>query len=190
MKILAIHGSPRKEGNSEILLKEALKVIEAEGQEVIVIKAATMKIAPCLNCDGCVETGQCIIKDDMDSVFDAIKEADRVLVVSPVFFFGVPAQLKALIDRCQALWCKKYLLKQPISDKKDRKGLLILVGGMARERGFEASNATVTAFFRTIDVPKHEFIYFKSIDAKGEVLKHPEALRATREAAKRLIQVE
>ncbi len=187
MKILAIHGSPRKEGNSEILMKEAVKTIESEGHEVTIIRAAEMKIAPCLNCDGCVETGECIIKDDMDIVYEAIEETDRVLVASPVFFFGVPAQLKALIDRCQALWCRKYLLKQPVSDKKDRKGLLIMVGGMARERGFEASNATVTAFFRTIDVPTHEFIYFKSIDAKAEVLKHPEALKATREAAKRLL---
>ncbi len=188
MKVLAIHGSPRKDGNSELLLKEAVKAIEAEGHKVVIIKAAALKIAPCINCDGCVETGECIIKDDMGMVYNAIEDADRVLVASPVFFFGVPAQLKALIDRCQALWCKKYLLKQPISDKKDRKGLLIMVGGMARERGFEASNATVTAFFRTIDVPTHEFIYFKSIDAKAEVLKHPEALKATREAAKRLVK--
>ncbi len=187
MKILVIHGSPRKDGNSEILMKEAIRAFEEGAHEVQVIKPASMKIAPCLNCDGCVETGECIIKDDMDMVYDAIGKADNVVVVSPVFFFGVPAQLKALIDRCQALWCKKYLLKKPITEKKDRKGLLVMVGGMARERGFEASNATVTAFFRTIDVPEHEFVYFKKIDAKGEVLKHPEALKTTYEAAKRLL---
>lgn len=187
MKILVIHGSPRKDGNSEILMKEAIKAFKEEDHEVEVIKPALMKIAPCLNCDGCVETGECIIKDDMDKVYEAIAEADRVVVASPVFFFGVPAQLKALIDRCQALWCRKYLLKEPISNKQGRKGLLVMVGGMARERGFEASNATVTAFFRTIDVPEHEFVYFKKIDVKGEVLKHPDALRATFEAAKRLL---
>jgi len=187
VKVVAFLGSPRVKGNTELLLAEALRGIEEGGHEVILFRPSSMRIAPCLNCDGCVETGQCIIKDDMDKVYEAISEADRVVVASPVFFFGIPAQLKALIDRCQALWCKKYLLKQPITDKEGRKGLLVMVGGMARERGFEASNATVTAFFRTIDVPEHEFIYFKKIDAKGEVLNHPEALKATYKAAKRLL---
>jgi len=188
MKILVIHGSPRKDGNSELLMKEVLKAVEEGGHEAVVVRPALMKIAPCLNCDGCVETGECIIKDDMEGVYKAIAEADRVVVVSPVFFFGLPAQLKAMIDRCQALWCKKYLLKQAITTKKNRRGLLVMVGGMSGDRGFEASNATITAFFRTIDVPHHEFIYFKEIDAKGEVMNHPEALKATYDAAVRLLK--
>ena len=63
-------------------------------------------------------------------IYNAIKTADRIILASPIFFFGLNAQAKIMIDRCQAFWCEKYLLKKPIPEGKfGRKGLLLLVGG-------------------------------------------------------------
>jgi multimeric flavodoxin WrbA len=147
-----------------------------------------MNISPCINCGGCNETGQCIIDDDMNKVYPAIREADRVILVSPIFFFGLTAQIKALIDRCQALWCEKYLLKRPLpSGEYGRKGLLIMVGGMKKEIGFKSSGATATAFFRTISVPEHETLSFPGVDAKGAINDHPTALKDVYEAGNKLV---
>jgi multimeric flavodoxin WrbA len=147
-----------------------------------------MDVAPCSNCGGCDETGRCVIEDDMDAVYRAIHTSDRFIVASPIFFFGLTAQIKGLIDRCQAFWCEKYLLGRPIPEGADgRKGLLLMVGGMDKEIGFKSGGATATAFFRTISVPKHETVYFTKIDSQGAILGHPTALKDVYEAAKRLI---
>lgn len=187
MKVIAFNGSPRIEGNTELLLKATIKPLQAE-HEVKVFRLNFMKIKPCQDCGGCEKTGLCIIKDDMEEIYDAIREADRVILASPVFFFGLSAQAKAMIDRCQAFWCEKYLLKRPITPGPfGRKGLLLLVGGMKNDIGIECSKATAKAFFRTISVPEHEVLSFKGIDEKGAILEHPTALSQGEEAGKKLV---
>ncbi|MBF0536584.1 MAG: flavodoxin family protein, partial [Nitrospirae bacterium] len=143
MKVAAFLGSPRVEGNSEILIGEAIGAIEKKGHRVELFRPHAMDISPCNNCGGCEETGKCVIEDDMGGVYDTIHACDRFLVVSPVFFFGLPSQIKALIDRCQAIWCEKYLLKRPIPEGPyGRKGLLVMVGGMKKEEGFKSCEST------------------------------------------------
>ncbi len=189
MKIVVFHGSPRIEGNTDILLKETLRPIYGSGHDVRLFKLNYMNIKPCQDCGGCDETGICIIKDDMDEIYDAIREADRIILASPIFFFGLSAQAKIMIDRCQAFWCEKYLLKKELpSGIYGRKGLLILVGGMKKEIGFQCAEATAKAFFRTISVPEHETLSFMGVDAKGEILNVPDALTKAYNAGKRLIQ--
>ncbi|MBF0520224.1 MAG: flavodoxin family protein [Nitrospirae bacterium] len=188
MKVTAFLGSPRFRGNTEILLDEALRAIKDRGHTVTLFRPSEMNIAPCINCGGCDQTGQCVISDDMADVYKAIYESERFILASPIFFFGLTAQIKALIDRAQALWCEKYLLNQPIvSGPHGRKGLLIMVGGMKKEIGFKSGEATAKAFFRTISVPVHETIYFDGIDKKGAIKEHTTALSEVYEAAVRLI---
>ncbi|RMD56066.1 MAG: flavodoxin family protein [Nitrospirae bacterium] len=176
------------EGNSEILLNKALEAIREDGHNITLFRPSEMDISPCTNCGGCDETGECVIEDDMDGVYRAIRDGDRFIIASPIFFFGLTAQLKALIDRCQAFWCEKYLLKKPLPEGNyGRRGLLIMVGGMKREIGFKCGEATAKAFFRTISVPKHETLYYEGVDAKGAILKHPSALKEVYEAGKRLL---
>lgn len=189
MKIAAFQGSPRIRGNTDILLAEALRPIESPAHEVRLFRLNQMDIKPCQNCGGCEHTGCCIVNDDMGEIYAAIREADRFILASPIFFHGVSAQTKAMIDRCQAFWCEKYLLERPIPPgPRGRKGLLLLVGGMKKEIGVQCSEATVTAFFRTISVPAHETLSFLGIDAKGTILDHPTALDDAKKAAERLIQ--
>jgi len=110
MKTVAFLGSPRKNGNTEILLKEAIRGIQESGFEVQTFNLNLMKIRPCLDCDACRETGICTIKDDMEQIYIAIRESHRFILASPIFFFSLSAQSKIMIDRCQSFWCEKYLL--------------------------------------------------------------------------------
>lgn len=189
MKVLAFYGSPRLHGNSDLLLEEALKPAKESGHEIISFRLNTMNIKPCQNCGGCDKTGKCVINDDMTYVYSAIREADRIIVSSPIFFFALSAQTKIMIDRCQAFWSEKYLLNKTIPEKTHgRRGLLLLVGGMKRDIGIKCSESTAKAFFRTISVPSHETLGYLEIDAKGDILKHPTALKDAYGAGKRLIE--
>ncbi len=190
MKILAFQGSPRIEGNTDMLLKETLKPVYESGHEIRLFKLNYMNIKPCQDCSGCDKTGECIINDDMDGIYDAIREADRIILASPIFFFGLSAQSKIMIDRCQAFWCEKYLLKRPIPEGRyGRKGLLLLVGGMKKEIGIQCAETTAKAFFRTISVSEHSTLSFLGIDVKGAILQHPTALKDACSAGKRLIHL-
>lgn len=189
MRVIAFLGSPRKEGNTSILLKEASRGVEETGHRIQIFKLAQMKIRGCLNCGGCEETGECVIVDDeMPKVYAAIREADRIILASPIFFSGIPAQAKAMIDRCQALWCEKYLLKREIAaGPAGRKGLFLTVGGMKMVKHAECANSTVTAFFRSVSVPEHAFLPFRGVDAKGAIRQHPTALQDAYEAGRALV---
>jgi multimeric flavodoxin WrbA len=188
MNIIAFLGSPRKDGNTELLLKEVIRGIEESGLKVHVFNLNLMNISPCQNCGGCDDTGICVIEDDMVQVHDAIRTADRIILASPIFFFGLSAQAKTMIDRCQAFWCEKYLLKKPIPEGPyGRKGLLLLVGGQKKEIGIQCAEATAKAFFRTVSVPEHKTLGFLGIDAKGAILQHPTAFREAYEAGLQLV---
>jgi len=188
MKVAVFHGSPRIEGNTEILLNEAIRGIREEGHDIKVFKLNFMNIKPCQDCGGCEKNGTCIINDDMDEIYDAIREADRIILASPIFFFGLSAQSKAMIDRCQSFWCEKYLLRKTIPEGPfGRKGLLLLVGGMKKEIGIKCGEATAKAFFRTVSVSEHRTVAFLGVDAKGAILEHPTALRDAYEAGKALV---
>lgn len=190
MKVVAFNGSPRIYGNTEILLKETLKAIDESGHEIKLFILNSMNIKPCQDCGGCEKEGVCAVNDDMSEISAAIREADRVILASPIFFFGLSAQAKTMIDRCQAFWCEKYLLKKTIPEGPyGRKGLLLLVGGMKKEIGIQCSEATAKAFFRTISVPDHKTLSFLGIDAQGAILEHPTALKDAYQAGKDLVEI-
>ncbi|RJQ13404.1 MAG: flavodoxin family protein [Nitrospiraceae bacterium] len=189
MKIIAFNGSPRRRGNTELLLAETVKGIEQAGLTVEVFNLNSMNIKPCQDCGGCNETGECVIRDDMDKIYGAIRAADRVILASPIFFFSLSAQAKAMIDRCQSFWCEKYLLKRPLKGEVKRRGLLLLAGGMKMEIGAECSEACAKAFFRTISVSEHKTLSFLGVDKKGEILHHPTALKDAYEAGRELAEL-
>ena len=190
MKVVAFLGSPRRYGNTELLLKETIKGIEESGSSVHTFILNEMDILPCQNCGGCDDTGTCIYEDDMYQIYDAIRTADRIILASPVFFFTVSAQAKLMIDRCQCIWVEKYILKKPIPEGKfGRKGLLIMVGGMKKDIGIQCGNTVAKAFFRTISVSEHKTLGYTSVNAKGAILKHPTALKEVYEAGKELVKI-
>jgi multimeric flavodoxin WrbA len=187
VKIIAFNGSPRPGGNTETLLIEALKPLRETGHDIRVFNLNSMVIKPCQDCGGCTTTGTCIHDDPMTAIYAAIKEADRIILASPIFFYSLSAQAKAMVDRCQAIWCEKYLLKKIIpAGPRGRKGLLLLAGGMKKDDGKNCAEAVAKGFFRTCSVPEHETLFFGGMDAKGDIQKHPTALKEAYEAGKRL----
>ena len=190
MKIAALLGSPRENGNTHLLLKETIMGIEDSGFEVRLFDLNAMDIMPCQDCGGCNETGECTYNDDMDAIYEAIRDSDRIILASPIFFFAVSAQSKTMIDRCQSFYCEKYLLKKPLPHGENgRKGLLLLVGGMDKEIGPKSAGACARAFFRTISVDEHDTLSFLGVDEEGAILKHPAALKEAYEAGKKLVAV-
>src|SRR3990167_11108466 len=149
LRVVGIFGSPRRDGNSDILLNSAIKGAESNGAVVEKIVIRDFQIAPCNSCGGCWEKGDCIIDDDMQKVYPLLVEADGIVISSPIYFMGVPAQLKAFIDRCQSFWAKKYILNLPIREgARISNGFFIATA--ARDKGvdlFSGAVKTVKAFF-------------------------------------------
>jgi len=185
MKILGIMGSPRVKGNTDLLLEEALRGARSRQAEVEKLAVDRLKIAPCREYYGCLRDGKCVIRDDMDAIYDKLMEADGIIVASPIFFYSVSAQLKLLIDRCQALWARKYVLKQP-PRRPGRKGAFIAVGATRGERLFEGTVLTIRYFFQAVDVEYAGELLIRGVDKRGEIKEHPDLLNAAYELGRKL----
>jgi multimeric flavodoxin WrbA len=189
LRVLGIAGSPRRGGNTDLLLAEVMKGAASRGAEVKTIILNDLKIAPCQHCDGCLETGRCKVNDDMPMVYRELERADRIVLASPIQFMGVTAQAKAMIDRCQALWVRKYILKQPpLGDKRERKGFFVSVGGRKLANLFEPALATVKSWFKVLDIAYAGELLFPGIDEKGAIKNHPDALKQAFAAGQRLVE--
>ena len=187
MKVLGIMGSPRIKGNTDLLLEEALKGAKSQGAEVEKIVVDKLEIAPCKEYLGCFKDGNCVIRDDMDEIYPKLLGADVVIIASPMFFYGVSSQTKALIDRCQALWARKHILKQSLPNG-GRKGAFIAVGATKGKRLFEGAILTVKYFFEAIGAEYADELLIRGVDARGEIKEHPIALSDAFELGKRVVQ--
>ncbi len=188
MKVLGIMGSPRIKGNTDLLLDEALRGAQSQGAEVEKLVVDKLNIAPCREYYRCLKDGNCAIRDDMDDIYPKLLDADRVIVASPIFFYGLTSQVKALIDRSQAIWARKYVLKQNLPDS-GRKGAFIAVGATRGEKLFDGSILTVKYFFKTIGVKYVDELLIPGVDKKGEIKEHPTALSDALELGRRLAQI-
>jgi multimeric flavodoxin WrbA len=99
MKVLGIVCSPRRDGNTEILVREALLAARDAGTETEIVLLEDKMIAPCDGCHTCFQTGVCKIKDDMQPIYQQMEEADAIIFGTPVYFQNVTAQAKAIMDR-------------------------------------------------------------------------------------------
>lgn len=177
MKILGIYGSPRRGGNTELLLKELFRGCRESKAEVEEIYLRDLKISPCLEIYACRKDGKCPIRDDMQNIYPRLADTDVLVFASPIFFYGVSAQAKALIDRCQAFWAKKYLLKQPIAPGRGgRRGVFVAVGGSKGEKIFDGALMTMKYFFDSLDMNFYKSLLYRGVDAKEEILNHPTAM--------------
>jgi NAD(P)H-dependent FMN reductase len=190
--VLGISGSPRRGGNTELLLDAALKGARgaAAGRvEVRKFVANELAMRPCQNCGGCDRTGRCVLQDDMGELYEALRAADRMVLATPIHFGTVSAQLKAVIDRCQCLWVEKYRLKRsPSRAGGARRGLLLAAGGFRKgERFFRAAEAVVKILFTCLDVEYAGGLFWPGVDAKAAIRDVPGALEAAREAGAKLV---
>ena len=179
MKVLGIYGSPRKQGNTDVLLDKALEGARSAGAEVTPIYARKLKMVGCIECGGCDKTGKCVVKDDMQDVYPLLESADIIFLASPIFFYGMTAQIKAIIDRGQAMWAKRMLEKTPAERKHydSGKGYLIAVGATRGNNLFDGVELVARYFFDALDMSYEGGLFFRRIDVKGAIMDHPEALK-------------
>jgi len=189
VKILGIAGSPRRGGNTDILLDEFMKGAASKGAEVKTIVLNDLKVTPCQHCDACLEKGECRIKDDMQDIFQEFEWADVIVMASPIQFMGITAPMKAMIDRFQSRWARKYVLKvPPLGDERERKGFFISVGGTKLKNLFEPALVMIKAFFRILNINYAGELVFSGIDEKGAIARHPDALNQAFLAGQKLAE--
>ena len=171
MKALGIYGSPRKGGNTDQLLDKALEGAESAGAEVSKVYARKLKMSGCIACGGCDKTGKCVVNDDMQAVYPLMEEADIVFLASPIYFYGLTAQVKAMVDRSQAMWSKKMLEKSPEERKvyTSGKGYFIAVGATRGKKLFEGAEMIARYFFDALDMSYEGGLFFKGIDEMGDI---------------------
>ncbi|MBW1914932.1 MAG: flavodoxin family protein [Deltaproteobacteria bacterium] len=179
MKTLGIYGSPRKGGNSDQLLDKALAGAAASGSEVSRIYVRDLDISGCIECGGCDETGQCVIKDAMQPVYPLLEESDIIFLSIPIFFYNLPAQTKALVDRTQSIWVKRTKMKSKDKQAKYEggKGYLIAVGATRGQNLFEGTELTVKYFYDALDMSYERGIFYRRMENKTAVKGHPTALQ-------------
>ncbi|MDR0272050.1 MAG: flavodoxin family protein [Clostridiales bacterium] len=110
MNILGISGTPRKGGNSEILLNAAMEPFAENGWKVTKILLSEKIINCCTGCEACCKTKKCFINDEMNEIYDALDKCDALIISAPAYYRNVPAQLKAVMDRTFAVR-EKFPLK-------------------------------------------------------------------------------
>lgn len=104
-KVLILSGSPRKGGNSDLLCDEFMRGAIENGNKVEKIRVVSKKVEPCRACYYCrLSDGKCAIEDDMGEILQKMIDADVIVLASPVYFYSIDAQLKAVIDRTVARW--------------------------------------------------------------------------------------
>jgi multimeric flavodoxin WrbA len=189
MKVLGIMGSPRRQSNTEILLDTALEGARKAGAEVEKVLVSKLKISPCLEIYACFKDGNCAIKDDMQLLYEKLLEADHIIFASPIFFYGITSQAKAVIDRCQALWMRRHVLGIGKEDKRERRGVFISVGATRGQKLFDGAVLTVKYFFDAIGVKYFGDLLVRGIDNKGQIEEHPETLEDAFRLGQELVSV-
>jgi len=186
MRVLGISASPRRDGNSEILLDKALEGAQSKGAKTEKIIIADLNISPCDGNNRCWKSGRCYKKDDMQMVYKKIESANLVFISSPVYFGSVTAQLKTLIDRSQSAWVKNCILSKP-KTRCSRKGLFISVSGHENRKFFRNQKEILKIFFMVLNIVFAKSLYIPAIDSKGDVLKNSSALKRAYSAGSSLI---
>jgi multimeric flavodoxin WrbA len=189
MKILGILGSPRRQGNSEILLMAFLQGAREGGAAVTEVFLRDRKISPCQEIYHCFKDGTCPIKDDMQGLYDQLLEADVVVLATPIFFYGVSAQSKAMMDRTQALWARRYVIKKDFPGG-NRQGVLLAVGATKGRLLFVGARLTAKYFFDALNVRYAAELLVRGVDEKGAIKERPEVLEQARDLGRRLAQGE
>lgn len=178
MDVTAVYGSPRKDGNTDLLLRSCVRGLREHGAAVHEIFLRDLRFSPCIECGGCATTGICVLRDDMDRVYPHLRTADCVILAAPVFFYGLNGLAKAMVDRAQCFWSQKYLLKKSVraAHAPLSCGVLLSVGGSRGKKNFDGMLLTMRYFFDALDLPFTRHLVYHGIDAAGVIDMHPTAL--------------
>lgn len=176
--ILGIAGSPRRYGNSDRLLDAALGGAEEAGARTRRLIASQAGVRPCLGCNACSLTGECVQHDGGPGLYAAVDEADGIIVASPVFFASVPGVLKVLYDRMQPYWARTHVLRLPPPPR--RPGAILLVRAGGDPFGFDGALDTTRSVFAVLGIDCLGEVLVEGADAAGELEAARDALEQAR----------
>jgi len=169
--ILAVSSSPRRGGNSELLLQSFSQGVQKEGGIINTIRISDLEFSPCTACDECAATGECVLQDDMQSIYPLVASATG---------------LKMLIDRFQCWWHAKYRLDKPwVRLEEGRPGFFLCVGALKNKAYSESALAVAKVFFHNVNYRFVDSLCYRGIDAKGAIKEYPDALQSAYEAGRR-----
>ena len=187
MKLLGINGSPRKGGNTDILLDKSLEAARDSGWKTEKIILNLLDISPPqekeyyeVNSEGLSP-----IQDDMQIIYRKVKECDGIIIASPIFFGSLSAQTKIMIDRFQCVWISKYLLKKDIFTKK-KAGGFICVSAAHRKDFFQNAKSIVRNLFQVISAKYKAELFCPGLEKKGEVKNHPDFIKSAYELGEKV----
>lgn len=170
MKVLIINGSPRANGNTSIAVNELVKIFEAEGVETVVSQIGNKDIRGCIACGSCAKNGKCVFDDAVNELAPIFKEADGLVVASPVYYASANATLIACLDR---------LFYSTHFDKTMKVGASVVV---ARRGGCSATFDELNKYFTISGMPVASSQYWNSVHGreKGQAQQDLEGLQTMR----------
>lgn len=190
MKVLALVGSYRKNGNTDILVKEVIKGVESENIDVKYIFLGTLNIGDCKGCEGCKETYRCVIKDDMEKLYPLILEADGIILGSPTYFYNVTGVVKNFLNRfyCYELFDNDdRSVWMGINDVIGIKyGVTVAVCEQDNEEDMGFTSLTMSKSLEAIGYRVIKNIKALKAYKKGEILGYDNQLMEAREAGIKL----
>ena len=166
MNILILSGSPRKGGNTEALA-DAFAKGAAKHHHVEIVSVRDVKVNPCVGCNVCFKTNSiCAQKDDMAAIYEKISQANMLVIASPIYFYGISSQLKAVIDRCH----------NPIRDSFHiKKMALLLVGAASLPELFDAILTEYNLCLKFFNIEDAGKVLVRGVKDKGDI-KNTDAL--------------
>ncbi|MDD1682145.1 MAG: flavodoxin family protein [Methanoregula sp.] len=179
--VIGILGSPLPEGNTAKLLEQALKGAADAGCSTETIAVNNLDFQPCMEMMFCKEHETCTIDDDMQQVYGKIRDADSIIIATPVMTMGIPGRLKSFMDRCQVFFMAKYVRNEPLvapEKRKVRRGLFICIAGMKIPEVFVGAKLTAKAFFDIIDCPYRDELLISDMDTIRDVRTRQDVLDA------------
>jgi arsenate reductase (thioredoxin) len=189
MFVLGLQGSPRKKGNTRFLLSEFLEEAQRLGAKTQMIEVCQKKIDPCMEYVLCEKKGICPIDDDMKhEIYPLLRKADVIVAATPIFFYNTTAQLKALIDRSQTLWARKYKLHLTDPNRKWRRGYTLAVGATRGKNLFEGLHLTMKYFNDAVGAEYVGSLTYREIEKPGDMERHATLLTDIKAAVGTLLE--
>lgn len=190
--VLGISGSPHRHGNTETLLDAFLQGAHDAGGVVEKVILKDLNYQSCRGCNLCHRTGECVVQDDAISLFERILAADCVAIASPIYTMGITAEVKALIDRGQYLWARKFVLKTLyFSDEHIRrhKGIFISTAGQNWDHVFDGAFPMMTAIFNGTGFEYYDNIIANNMDEYKGIKNHPSAMKKAAMKGQEVVRV-
>jgi multimeric flavodoxin WrbA/protein-tyrosine-phosphatase len=188
MLVLGFQGSPRRKGNTSYLLATFMQAVERLGAQTQIVEVTRKEIIPCKELVVCEKKGYCPIEDDVETeIYPLIRQAEVVVLATPIFFFNMTAQLKAVVDRCQLFWARKYRFKLADPAKKTKRGFLLSVGASKGKSLFDGLELTAKYFYDAIDARFDGSLTYREIEGPKDMARHPTVTADVEKAAADLI---